>query len=114
MLQIVGVVAARLNRYSKVDDFLYQVFVRTDDIAKLLLCPQSVEYGLLEEPNQDLACFCKAVAGLVCLGLPDASTCGVWVVGHQVLVIKIVDSLVSEFDAPTGRLYIFFTYSFKS
>ena len=95
------------------DHFLNQVFVRTDNIAKLLLRPQRVEYRLLEEANQDLTSFCKAVAGLVSLSLPDASTCGVWVVGHQVLVIKIVDCPVSKLDAPTGRLHILFTDSFK-
>ena len=95
------------------DHFLNQVLVRADDIAKLLLRPQRIEYRLLEEANQDLTCFCEAVAGLVGLSLPDASACGVWVVGHQVLVIKIVDCPVSELDAPTGRLHVLFTDSFK-
>ena len=113
MLQIVGVVAAWLNCYSKVNHFLNQIFVRTDNIAKLLLCPQSVEYRLLEEANQDLTSFCKAVAGLVGLSLPDASTCRVWVVGHQVLMFKIVDCPVSKLDAPTGWLHILFTDSFE-
>jgi len=97
MLQKVGSLRTRLHQNREIQHFQAGGQPGPHDIAKLLLCAQSVKCGLFNKSFQHFR-SCKVVFVFIKCVMPDSLAGRVWLIRVLVGLLKRVNSAVVEFD----------------